>query len=75
MMVSVHVVLSHTVFDLMPTRWTCTSVCSISMTDHDIDGKCLSSVVVFDLMPTIGGLVPVRIGSVQLIMISVQADY
>ena len=25
------------VFNLMPTRWTCTSVCSISATDRDSD--------------------------------------
>ena len=36
----------------MPTRWTCTSVCSISTTDRDSDSKCSSSVVVFNLMPT-----------------------
>ena len=40
------------VFVLLPTKWTCTSVCSISMTDHGSDGKCSSSVVVFNLMPT-----------------------
>ena len=39
------------VFNLMPNRWTCTSVCSISTTDRDSAGKCSSSVVIFDLMP------------------------
>ena len=51
-------------------------VCSIiNATDHDSDGKCSSSVVVFNLLP-LGGLVPVCVPSVQLIMIvmvSVQA--
>ena len=34
-------------------KWTltCTSVCSINATDCDSDGKCSSSVVVFNLIP------------------------
>ena len=45
-------IVSVLVFNLMPTRWTCTSVCSISMTNRDSDSKCSSSVVVFSLIPT-----------------------
>ena len=33
------------VFNLMPTRWTGTSVCSINTTDRDSDSKCSSSVL------------------------------
>ena len=61
------------IFDLMPTRWICTSVCSSSATDHDSDSKCSSSVVVFDLLPTRWPVCVQSVRLIMIVMISVQA--
>ena len=39
-------------FDLLPTRWICTDMCSISVTNND--GKCSCCVILFGLhvLPT-----------------------
>ena len=63
------------IFDLMPNRWICTDVCSISTsaTDHDTDGRCSSSVVVLIYYPLGGPSILKSVRLVMILMVSVQA--